>query len=631
MKNIDRLILIKEVFYYVLGTRNPIRLLKLNLRSYVCRTSLSVRYQIPKPYALIVFLLSITAVMFLSHAKAAMPLKAERDQLTVEELMADAYVGEGPIENRYFMPIGPFSPARHEFSGTLTIPETKMHMTVISFDSYAAKKCPLLPTVTIAFFTHRGNLIPVERDIIRSPGEKSYCDIILSPGRVWSEPSDKGFSRASFPFVLSGAVWNEAHNGIATFVYNDTQISSLRFQIVEETMPMYRFDAWGQTPMTFVPGTVKNKEALAADFDRELRQRLPTRPWSDLLAEFGSQGLAATRLWPDSEWVPVVSGLIIDGVIYVSPCHTRFGDYPYCDEMRHGVFSMTKTLGALLSMLRLAQKYGDDVFELKIKDFLNVTADHNGWDKVTFADALNMVTGVGEGSHDPNSNSIFEDNGRYFSYVYVMRAKEKLKVAFSTDNYPWGPDEVLRYRSMDTFILAAAMDSFLKSKEGSGANLWDMIREEVLKPIGVFHAPMLHTEESDGSRGIPILGEGFFPTFHDIAKIAMLFQNGGKYDGKQLLSERKLREALYQTSARGKRLPKGRGCDDAFSYYMSFWYLHVNLAECDANVPTMTGYGGNRAQLLPNGMIAFYLQDGKQEVHRELVFAADKLRPFCPQ
>ena len=183
---------------------------------------------------------------------------------------------------------------------------------------------------------------------------------------------------------------------------------------------------------------------------------------------------------------------------------------------------------------------------------------------------------------------------------------------------------------MDTCILAAAMDSFLKSKEGPRANLWDMMREEVLNPIGVFHAPMLHTEEPDGSRGIPILGEGFFPTFHDIAKIAMLFQNGGRYDGKQLLSARKLREALYQTGARGKQIPKGHWRED-FSYYMSFWQFHIKLSECDANVPNMAGYGGNIAQLLPKGMIAFYLQDGKRRVHKDLVLAADKLRPICPQ
>jgi CubicO group peptidase (beta-lactamase class C family) len=583
----------------------------------------------PISCALIIYFILIAAMPFPLHAQVSTPSNAVRDQLTVEQLMADTYVGEGPIENRYFMPVGPFSPARHKFSGTLIIPETKTNKMVRYVDHITGAYCSRLPAATMAFFTHRGNLIPAERDIIRPPGEQGFCDIILSPGRVWSEPGDKGFSRASFPFVLSGSVWNEAHNGIATFVYNDTQISSLRFQIVEETMPMYRFDSWGQTPMTLISGAINNHEALAAEFDRELKQRLPTRPWSDLVAEYGSPGLAAMRLWPDSDRGMVVSGLIIDGVIYRSPCRTRFGDYPYCDEMRHGVFSMTKTLGALLSMLRLAQNYGDDVFDLKIKDFLDVTAGHNGWDKVTFADALNMVTGVGQRSHDPESTGIYEDRGRYFTYVMAMPAKEKLKVAFSIDNYPWGPGKVFRYRSMDTFILAAAMDHFVKSKEGPKANLWDIMREEVLKPIGVFHAPMLHTEELDGSRGVPIFGEGFFPTFHDIAKIAMLFQNGGKYDGKQILSAKKLGEALYQTSVRGKQVPKGHKREN-FSYYMSFWHLHVKLSGCDANVPSMSGYGGNKAQLLPNGMIAFYLQDGKQQVHRELVLAADKLRSICP-
>ncbi len=43
--------------------------------------------------------------------------------------------------------------------------------------------------------------------------------------------------------------------------------------------------------------------------------------------------IGATRLWADSERATVVSGLIIDGVIDVRPCSTRFGDYPYCDAI----------------------------------------------------------------------------------------------------------------------------------------------------------------------------------------------------------------------------------------------------------------------------------------------------------
>ena len=64
------------------------------------------------------------------------------------------------------------------------------------------------------------------------------------------------------------------------------------------------------------------------------------------------------------------NGLIVDGVVYLRGCNTRYGPYPYCRDMRQGVFSVTKSLGAAVALLRLAQKYGDEVFDLKIKDYV---------------------------------------------------------------------------------------------------------------------------------------------------------------------------------------------------------------------------------------------------------------------
>ena len=48
------------------------------------------------------------------------------------------------------------------------------------------------------------------------------------------------------------------------------------------------------------------------------------------------------------------------------------------------VYSVTKSAGAAITILRLAQKYGDEVFDLKIKDYVSVTAAHDGWDEVIF-------------------------------------------------------------------------------------------------------------------------------------------------------------------------------------------------------------------------------------------------------
>jgi len=77
--------------------------------------------------------------------------------------------------------------------------------------------------------------------------------------------------------------------------------------------------------------------------------------------------------------------------------------------MRHGVFSVTKSLGAAVALWRLAQKYGDEVLALKIKDYVPVTAAHDGWERVTFADALNMATGIGDNAPQRQPNAFFAD------------------------------------------------------------------------------------------------------------------------------------------------------------------------------------------------------------------------------
>src|SRR5262249_30288696 len=160
--------------------------------------------------------------------------------------------------------------------------------------------------------------------------------------------------------------------------------------------------------------------------------------------------------------------------------------YPYCRQMRHGVFSVTKSMGAAVALLRLAQKYGDEVLALKIKDYVPVTAAHDGWEQVTFADALNMATGIGENWPQRELNDITADENKpkmLQQWLKARTTKEKLDVSFSYGKYPWGPGEVLRYNSTHTFVLAVAMDRFLKRQAGPQAHLWDMVLTEVFQPI----------------------------------------------------------------------------------------------------------------------------------------------------
>lgn len=555
-----------------------------------------------------------------AESLSAPPMASPRDRLRAEELLTGIGTRSGPVHNAYFLPVGQSAPARHAFKGTVRIEAT----TVFKARHGCAGLAETLPEFTAAFFTHGEHLVPVIRDILQPPGT-----LILSPGRVWSEPDDQGMSRASFPFVLISPYSNETHNGLATFLYDDTRVSALRLQVVQETAAWAKYDGWGQAAMSYTPGPIINEEALQEQFAAELQQQTPIQPWSALQVSSGAQ-------WPehfDGEATPEdvsASGLVVDGAIYLHGCETRYGPYPYCRQMRHGVFSVTKSLGAAVALLRLAQKYGDQVFALKIKDYVPVTATHDGWERVTFADALNMATGSGDlaPQREPNQPFADENKPKMFQWGMAPTAKEKLEVSFSYGKYAWGPGEVLRYNSTQTFVLAAAMDSFLKRQAGPHAHLWDMMTAEVLQPIGISHLPIMHTIESQGEHGIPHLASGLYPTIDDIAKLTMLLQNGGQHQGQQLLHAGKLAEALYKTDIMGlpsrqeNRFGEGR-------YHLSFWSAPFRTSTgCFFQVPYMGGFGGNFVMLLPNGVSAFRFADGHNYDVDTMVLAGAAVRPF---
>jgi hypothetical protein len=552
------------------------------------------------------------------------PPGAARDRILAPELLAPSGTAGGLVHNDYFMPIGNAAPARHTLRGALTIHDTKLaraHAGCAGLDVPAGG-------FTAAFFTQGEHLVPAVRTIIRPPGSRT--GIILSPGRVWSEPGDRGMSRASFPYVVVDEIDNGTRNGLATFLFDDTRVSNLRVQISQETIEWSRDDFWGQAPMTYAPGPIADEARLRAEFDAERRLETPIKPWSALPVSKPSPWFDAFDGDAARDDISA-NGLVMDGVLYVKTCHTRTGPYPYCRHMRHGVFSVTKSLGAAVALLRLAQKYGDGVFDLKIADHVRVTATHDGWKDVTFADALSMSAPIGDigprrdwPQPDPDENK-----PKLYEWIEARTAREKLDRGFTYGRYPWARGEVVRYNSTVTFTLAAAMDAYLKQKAGPGAHLWDMVVDEVYRPLGIFHEPTMHTVEADGSRGIPILGYGLTPTIDDVAKLTMLLQQGGRHDGVQLLSAAKLAEALYRTSATGLSVLRRSRYGD-YRYHLSFWSVpYVTDLGCRFLIPHMAGYGGNMVVLLPNGISAFRLSDGNTYDIETMILAGEAIRPFC--
>ena len=577
---------------------------------------------------LLVGVLAVSGLMVLV-ASPCLYAGEVRGELTVSELMSPDSGGVEVVDYSWFLPVGESGAALHRFEGVLTVPRVEMQRS-----SYAYTTQRFFPGFSVGFVAVDGYLVPSDRSIIVNPGNWS---LILSPGRVWSEPGDDGWSRASFPFVLGsppdrqfGA--GETHNGVATFVFDDTTVSAFRFQITQETAPDGDiYDMWGQVPAEYEPRVVDETGELASSFIDEVADHVSVADWSDLEATVDSDVLDSFTAGLAAEEISA-AGVVVDGVVYLQPSRTRSGDYPYPRYMQHGAASVSKSIGAGVAMLWLAQKYGDDVFDLRIADYLDVTVDHDGWADVTFGDVLNMATGVGDNSPDrsPYDIDANESGPNYRKFYLAETVTGKLDAAFAADNYAWGPNEVVRYTSSQTFVLAAAMDAFVKTNEGSDVDLWEKLTEEVFRPIGVHHMTMMSIPTDDGTGGVPYMASGLRLTIDDVAKIVTLLQNSGAYNGEQLLHPTRTDDALYR-SGQLAGLPTGKTFTDGDqAYHASFWSIaHQTETGTYFQVPFMSGAGGITIFLAPNGVSTFVLTDAGQDAYSlNSPAVAEAIRPY---
>jgi hypothetical protein len=569
---------------------------------------------------------------------------AAAQRISTAELLSPAWSG-GVTTNTVFAPGSDAVSEHAPFLGTLRLTETEMttQPAVFSPRSVLGRDPKLFPGVAISFFTDKGDLVPFTQDVIRfgsSNRGRSYWDIIVQPGRVWSQLEDDGWSRAGFPFALVNSLEGETHNGLATFLYKDGRVSNLRFQIVQQTAPYYikdDFVAAGLVPATFAPVATDRLSSLKRGYEADRADAVPIASWDELAAKVGRAKLANFDGTMRARDI-VLSGLDYQGTFYLKGCQSAGGQLPWCDRARFGVWSATKVLANETALLRLAAKYGPAVFEMRIADYVPEAARYGGWRNVRFEDAINMATGIGNGStkREPNDTSDgYLDAG--YSRWYEARSTQEKVAALLKDGgvYPWGPGQVTRYRDQDMFILGVAMDRFLKSKEGPTADIWSMLQREVFAPIGIHQAPTNRTIEADGSAGHPLMAYGYYPTISDMVLIARLYQNGGRHGDQQILYAPRIRELLAGPEPRGfptgEKLPAGET-----TYINAFWVTsYAGSQDCRLFYPRMIGWGGNIVALMPGGLTGIRLaKSGETADNSEvdtsgMAQVANSLSTFC--
>jgi len=554
----------------------------------------------------------------LAHAgPAADALPASALQLSPSAAAASQVAA---VPNAAFAPGADALPAQ-AFAGELVLDQATLHtQPMLAQPVVLGRDARRFPAVRLAFFTLGDHLVPVQRGriVAELPGARpaSYWAVIPQFGRVWREPADGGWSRAAFPLMLVNDTENHAHQGLATFLYRNGEVSALRFQFVQQTAPYLvhpQFVAWGLARALLRPVPAQGIAAWRAAAQAELDARLPARPLAELLAALPHDELRGFGGPLHPNWIVQV-GLLRGGVLYYGGSATPFGPYPYPLEMRFGVRSVMKSVGAPLALLRLAEVYGPYVLQLRIGDYVAGLDDK--YRDVRFIDAANMATGFGgTGSMNADPNDFYDGylGGDYDSWYTEPSALGKIKqIRKHLRPYPWPPGTVLRYRDQDFFLLGAALDAFLKSKRGPRADLWEMLEHEVFEPIGIFQAPAVRTREAGGRIGLVWLSAGYYPTLDDLAKIALLYQAHGAHAGVQLLHRTLTddwlagRGALALTAHPAQRdaLPDDAQLAGGLYRMGAHFEAYTALSGRRYWLPVFSGSGENQVVLYPNGDVS---------------------------
>jgi hypothetical protein len=421
------------------------------------------------------------------------PPQGVRDKLTFDDLMN----GNFPelVHNDYFMPISSTMPATHPLSGEIRFSETTMN-TNHSDSTWLGRGMRFFPAFSVSVISYGDHLIPFNRGIILSGDEQnSFWNIIVSPGRVWQEQGDNGYARASFPFTFTDNYIGQARNGLATFVYNSSEISDVAIQITQETSPVDGYEIANfsaMIPVSYTRSYFEDRERLILDFEKELLARPQVRPWNELPLGGFTEDFFRGGLPPQEV---STAALLLENQLYVQTAHTRSGPYPYPLEMRHGVFSVTKSLAMGLSMFFAAERYGEDIFEELIVDYVPELVGHPGWQGVTFEDTFCMATGT-QGSDSGDNIGPF---------LFARTAEDKIAAIGVLPDAAPAPGTTFRYASTNTFVLSYALNQYVKAVEGPDVDFWLMVKKNVLRPLGIPHLPLARTIESDSELGTPVI------------------------------------------------------------------------------------------------------------------------------
>lgn len=541
------------------------------------------------------------------------------------------------------------APSADTFEGTLTLSPTAAGYFSVFYDGLNQTNggrniTPFnrLPAFSYQFVQNGSYLIPVAQGL-QITGDSSW-NLIVGPGRAWKETTDSGYSRASVPFALVQRNQNCVHNGTLTFLFNKNatpNISKVAYQLSGEGCPTLMFDMAGQVSATYTPGTVVNDVALENAEAAEVTNRMTVKPFSALATDFPSSGINLSAFLAQYTYPNSVTtyGVVINGINYSSGCATRhtasgLGNYPYCSEMRMPSYSTAKSAFSSLAMMRLGQLYGTtSVYNALIKTYVPQYTDGGTWTTTTFGNTSDMATG----NYISATYESDENGAQTTAFLNAEPYSTKIADAFTPFPHKTTPGTQWVYQSVATFIQTQAMNAYLQSKQGSSADLFTMMSNDVYVPLKTSTGFQSNLRAGNSATGAPFGYAGLFYTIDDIAKIGQFVDAGtGIINGTQVIEPTRLKEALYRSGTGGLAVPDSGNptYKNTWVYNHNFWGKKVTAAEfpsisCAFTIPFMSGYGGVTIMPLPNNATYYVISDAYEFPIDSAITEINKLSPYC--
>lgn len=547
-----------------------------------------------------------------------------RSQLTFDTLINGSDPGALADYSHYALPANAAMPGNN-FEGSLELfgeasgGAFDEHVDTFHYTGSQDTTRKHLPEFNFEFVQTGSHIFPVQRGSI--PSSHPEWEYVLTPGRVWNENGDGGYSRAALAFALQQKNANCMHNGVMTFLFKDDgSVSDVAYQIAGETCLYFKVDMWGQLDASYTPHSVSNAANLIADYQAEVNGRMLVKPLSALATDY--PGADPTKFaapgGKDPAHISLV-GFAIDGTHYVGGCASRRGTYPYCESLAVPSYSSAKSVFAGSTLMRLEQKYSGS-FSRNIGNYVPDCASNGNWDDVTFENALDMATG------NYNLAGYMSDEGATHTNDLFLPEDHASKIGYSCTEYPRNatPGTQWVYHTSDTYILGTAMNAYVQGIEGSGADIFtDILIGEVLLPLGISPTAKF-TRRTYDSIAQPFTGWGLMWLRDDVAKIGSFFAGASQ----SALHQGQLDAALQKN-------PSDRGLDPLadYKYNNGFWAHEIsgNLSGCSGDVwlPFMSGYGGISVLILPNDSVYYYFSDDDEYLWMDAAVEAHGIRSLC--